>query len=120
MMLFVSFMAVSAGAANWVAAYENPEKGVYDYVDIDSVSTKGYYKQAFIKSINIPEGYYFIALISYDCESNPRRWKPTYATIYDLEENPTGSDAMTNSSFAPVLPDSVGEEQANIVCNLYV
>ena len=117
MMLFVSFMAVSAGAANWVAAYENPEKGVYDYVDIDSVSTKGYYKQAFIKSINIPEGYYFIALISYDCESNPRRWKPTYATIYDLEENRTGSDAMTNSSFAPVLPDSVGEEQANIVCN---
>lgn len=111
-------MTVSAGAANWVAVDEDPEKEMYAYVDIDSVSTQGNYKQAFIKSINILEERYFVALTSYDCKSNPRRWKPTHMTLYDLEGNVITSNAIAASSFRPALPDSVGEAQANIVCNL--
>ena len=117
MMLFVSFMAVSAGAANWVAADQYSEKGLYNYVDTESISTQGKYKQAFTKSINIPEGYYLITLSSYDCKSNPRRIKYTHMTMFDLEGNVTASSAMTNSSFAPVLPDSIGESEVNMICN---
>ena len=118
MMLFVSFMTVSAGAANWVEADQNSEKGVYTYVDTESISTQGKYKQAFTKSINIPKEFYLISLSSYDCKSNPRRIKYTYMTMFDLEGNVTASSAMTNSSFHPVLPDSIGESEVNMICNL--
>ena len=116
MMLFVSFMAVSAGAANWVEA--SSDEGMYIYVDTESISKQGNYKQAFTKLINIPEGYYFINLCSYDCKSNPRRIKSTYMTRFDLEGNVTASRAMTNSSFRPVLPESMGESEVNMICNL--
>ena len=116
--LLVSFTAVSAGAANWVAVYENPEKGIYDYVDIDSISKQGNYKQAFIKSVKNLEKRYVVALISYDCKSNPKRWKPTHVTLYDLEGNALESGSNTASTFRPALPDSVGETQANMICNL--
>ena len=118
MMLFVSFMAVSAGAANWVAADQDSEKGLYAYVDTESISTQGKYKQAFTKLMNIQQGYYLISLSSYDCKSNPRRIKSTYMTAFDLEGNVTVSSAMTNSSFLPVLPDSIGESEVNMICNL--
>ena len=117
MMLFVSFMAVSAGAANWVAVDQNSEKGAYSYVDTESISTQGKYKQAFTKLMSIQQGYYLINLSSYDCKSNPRRIKFTYMTMFDLEGNVTASSAMTNSSFHPVLPDSIGESEANFVCS---
>lgn len=116
--LLVSFTAVSAGAANWVAADEDPEKGMYAYVDIDSISKQGNYKQAFIKSVKILEKHYVIALMSYDCKSNPKRWKPTHIALYDLEGNSLESGATTASTFSPALPDSIGETQANMICNL--
>lgn len=118
MMLFVSFMAVSAGAVNWVEASSNPKKGLYNYVDTESISTQGKYKQAFVKMLSIPEGFFIISLISYDCRSNPRRSKPTYAAQYDLEGNSIMSRALPNSTFSPVFPDSHGERQANMICNL--
>lgn len=118
MMLFVSFMAVSAGAANWVAAAENSKSGIYTYVDTESISTQGKYKQAFTKSINIPKEFYLISLSSYDCKSKPIRRKSTYGTLYNLEGTVIFSSAMTNSSFLPVVPDSIGEIEANIICNL--
>lgn len=117
MMLFVSFMAVSAGAANWVEADSNPKKGLYNYVDTESISTQGKYKQAFVKMLSIPEGFFIISLTSYDCRSNPRRSKPTYAAQYDLEGNSIMSRALPNSYFRPVYPDSVGEKLVNIICN---
>ena len=117
MMLFVSFMAVSAGAANWVAAAEDSKGEIYTYVDTESISTQGKYKQAFTKLMSIQQGYYLINLSSYDCKSNPRRIKFTYMTMFDLEGNVTASSAMTNSSFHPVLPDSIGESEANFVCS---
>lgn len=118
MMLFVSFMAVSAGAANWVAVGQDSEKGFYAYVDTESISTQGKYKQAFNKSISIPKESYVIVLNSYDCKSNPRRIKFTYITMFDLEGNMTYSGAIKNSSFSPVLPDSIGEAEVNMICNL--
>ncbi|MGP9687764.1 hypothetical protein ACT3TH_01220 [Psychrobacter sp. AOP22-C1-C5] len=116
--LLVSFGAMSASAANWVAAAEDSKDGIYTYVDTESISTQGKYKQAFVKMLSIPEGFFIISLISYDCRSNPRRSKPTYAAQYDLEGNVTRSGLITNNDFLPVIPGTLGETQANMICNL--
>lgn len=116
MMLFVSFMAVSAGAANWVAAGSDPKKGIFFYVDTESVSTQGSYKQAFTKQLNIPGGNYFIILSLYDCKSNPRRTKPRYIAEYNLTGNVTFSNEVTGLSFRPVLPESLGKAEADFIC----
>ena len=113
----VSFAAMSTSAANWVDADSNPEKGFYAYVDTESVSTQGKYKQAFTKYINIPGEYYLVALKSFDCKSNPRRSKATYITKFDLTGNVTASSEMTGISFSPVLPESMEEGLASIVCS---
>ena len=117
MMLFVSFMAVSAGAVNWVEASSNPKKGLYNYVDTESISTQGKYKQVFSKLINIPDEYYMVTLSFYDCKSNPKRTRNTYLTQYDLEGNVILSGEVPGDSFKPVLPESILETQTNIVCN---
>jgi hypothetical protein len=116
--LLVSFVAVSSGAANWVESGSNPEKGVYTYVDTESISTQGKYKQAFTKYISIPKEFYLISFISYDCKSKPIRRKLTYSTLYNLEGTVISSSEITNSSFLPAIPDSIGEIEANIICNL--
>ena len=115
--LLVSFVAVSSGAANWVESGSNPEKGVYTYVDTESISTQGKYKQVFSKSINIPDEYYMVTLSFYDCKSNPKRIRDTYITKYDLEGNVIWSGEVPGDSFKPVLPESILETQTNIVCN---
>ena len=116
MILFVSFIAVSAGAANWVAAVEDPEKGTYFYVDTESISTQGNYKQSFVKFINIPEEFYMVSLSSYDCRSNPRRIKFQHSTMFDLRGNVISPSSMTKSHFSPVFPDSPSESIINFVC----
>ena len=118
MILFVSFMAVSAGAANWVEAGSNPEKGMYNYIDTESISTQGNYKQAFTKIIAYSKERMIITLRIYDCRSNPIRAKDTYIAGYDLEGNITTSWPVTNNDFLPAIPGTLGETQANIVCNL--
>lgn len=118
MILFVSFIAVSAGATNWVAAGQDSEQELYTYVDTDSISNQGKYKQAFTKSINILKEFYLIGLFSYDCKSNPMRSKITHGTLYDLKGAVILSSAITDSSFLPVIPDSIGEIEANMICNL--
>lgn len=117
MMLFVSFMAVSAGAANWVESGSVPDKGVYIYVDTESISKQGNYKQAFIKTIENSRESMVIALLTYDCRSNPIRLKGTYIAVYDLEGNVTRSGPITNNDFLPVIPGTLGETQANMICN---
>ena len=116
--LFVSFVAVSASASNWVLSSTNPEEELYSYVDTESISTQGNYKQAFVKMIDTPKGVYYITLFSYDCRSNPRRIKPTHITTFDLEGDVIASRPSGDASFFPILPDSQGEGQANTICNL--
>lgn len=116
--LLVSFVAVSSGAANWVESGSNPEKGFYTYVDTESISTQGKYKQAFTKTIAYSKERMIITLRIYDCRSNPIRAKDTYIAGYDLEGNITTSWPVTNNDFLPAIPGTLGETQANIVCNL--
>ena len=115
-LLLISSATMFADAANWVNSGSNPSKGAYTYVDTESISTQGNYKQAFFKGINIPAERYVIALRSYDCKSNPKRTKTTYITMFDLEENVIASNSV-NESFNPVLPESLGEIAIGIVCN---
>lgn len=115
--LFVSFTTISAGAANWITSGSTPAKGVYTYVDTESISTQGKYKQVFSKLINIPDEYYMVTLSFYDCKSNPKRTRNTYLTQYDLEGNVILSGEVPGDSFKPVLPESILETQTNIVCN---
>ena len=116
MMLFVSFMAVSAGAANWVEAGSNPEKGMYNYIDTESISKQGNYKQAFTKAIEISKERFTIALRTYDCRSNPKRLKNTYVASYNLEGDIILSGTPTDVGFSPVIPGSLGVETADIIC----
>jgi len=115
-MLFVSFMAVSAGAANWVEVGSDKNKGIYSYIDTESVSTQGSYKQAFTKQLNIPGEYYFINLRLYDCKSNPRRTKLTYLTRFNLTGDVIFSSEVTGQSFKPVLPESMGKAEVDFIC----
>ena len=115
-LLLVSFVTTFASAANWVNAGSNPSKGTYGYIDTESISTQGNYKQAFLKAINIPKEKYVVALTLYDCKSNPKRTKTTHLTVFDLEGNVLASSSV-NYSFDPVLPESTGEIAVGIVCN---
>lgn len=114
--LLVSFGSMSAIAANWVEVGSDKNKGIYFYVDTESVSTQGSYKQAFTKQLNIPGENYFIGLSLYDCKSNPRRTKPTYITQFNLTGNVTFSSEVTGQSFRPVLPESLGKAEADFIC----
>jgi gamma-glutamyltranspeptidase len=105
-----------ANAANWIDAGSNPLKGTYGYIDTESISTQGSYKQAFLKVVDIPTERYVVALTSYDCKSNPKRTKTTHLTVFDLEGNVIVSNSV-NSSFDPVLPESGAEIVVGIVCN---
>lgn len=118
MMLFVSFMAVSAGAANWVESGSIPDEGMYIYVDTESISKQGNYKQAFTKIIAYSKERMIITLRIYDCRSNPIRSKDTYIAGYDLEGNITTSWPVTNNDFSPVIPGTLGVKTADIICNL--
>lgn len=115
--LLVSFVAVSSGAANWVESGSNPEKGIYTYVDTESISTQGKYKQAFTKYISIPKEFYLISLSSYDCKSNPRRHKPMHIAQFDLTGSVITSSAIPEASFDPVFPESITASVVKIICN---
>ena len=115
--LLVSFGAMSASAANWVLIGSSINNENYHYIDTESISTQGKYKQAFTKLINIPDEYYMVTLSFYDCKSNPKRIRNTYLTKYDLEGNVIFSGEVPGDSFKPVLPESILETQTNIVCN---
>lgn len=111
-------MTVSAGAANWVESGSIPDKGTYIYVDTESISKQGNYKQAFTKIIAYSKERIVITLRIYDCRSNPIRWKDAYITGYDLEGNITMSWPVTNNDFSPVIPGTLGVKTADIICNL--
>lgn len=116
--LLVSSVTIFASAANWVECGSVPDEGVYIYVDTESISKQGNYKQAFTKAIEISKERFTIALRTYDCRSNPIRLKNTYIAEYDLEGNITMSGPITNNDFSPVIPGSLGVKGANIICNL--
>lgn len=105
-----------ANAANWISAGSNSMQGIYSYVDTESISTQGKYKQSFIKTINIPKEFYMISLFSFDCKSNPKRTRISYLSKYDLSGNVITSGENPNQSFLPVIPDSIEEEIVNIIC----
>lgn len=116
--LLVSSVTIFASAANWVESGSVPDEGVYTYVDTESISKQGNYKQAFTKTIENSKERMIIALRTYDCRSNPIRLKNTYIAAYDLEGNITMSGPITNNDFSPVIPGSLGVKGANIICNL--
>ena len=116
--LLVSSVTTFASAANWVECGSIPDEGVYIYVDTESISKQGNYKQAFTKTIENSKERMVIALRTYDCRSNPIRLKNTYIAEYDLEGNIIMSGPITNNDFSPVIPGSLGVKGANIICNL--
>ena len=118
MMLLVSSVTIFASAANWVESGSVPDEGVYTYVDTESISKQGNYKQAFTKVIENSKERMVITLRTYDCRSNPIRLKNTYIAEYDLEGNITMSGPITNNDFSPVIPETLGVKTADIICNL--
>lgn len=117
-LLLVSSVTIFASAANWVESGSVPDEGVYTYVDTESISKQGNYKQAFTKIIENSKERMVIALRTYDCRSNPIRLKNTYIAAYDLEGNITMSGPITNNDFSPVIPGTLGVKTADIICNL--
>ena len=115
--LFVSFTTIlSANAANWVETARTANNEIYVYIDTESISTQGNYKQAFTRAINIPSERYYIALYSYDCKSNPKRTKNTHTMVYDIEGTVISSSS-TALPFQPVFPGSLEEKGVALVCN---
>lgn len=114
-LLLVSSATMFASAANWVFISSTFDKKTYSYVDTESISTQGIYKQAFSKIVT-SEGYYFIALNSYDCKSNPKRVKNTYLAGYNSDGSVKASGS-TNNSFNPVLPETIAKTETDFVCS---
>lgn len=115
-LLFFSFLLTYANASNWVQVHSNLEQKRYIYVDIESISTQGDYKQALSKRIAIEDKVYFIGLNSYDCKSNPMRVKTTYFTSYNLDGSIRYSGSK-NNSFESLLPGTVSKVEAGFVCD---
>ena len=116
--LCFSLAAVSVSAENWVQTSAIPEQKYYAYVDIDSISTQGNYKQAFAKYIIIEQDTFIISLISYDCKSNPKRSKITYIARYNLKGDTLASGVPTGTAaeFKIAIPGSYGKKEIDFVC----
>ena len=116
--LVAATLSIPASAENWVESGSIPNQGIYTYVDTESISKQGNYKQAFTKVIENSKERMVITLRTYDCRSNPIRLKNTYIAEYDLEGNITMSGPITNNDFSPVIPETLGVKTADIICNL--
>ena len=114
--LFFGFLFTYANASNWVQVHSNPEQKRYVYVDIESISVQGEYKQVLSKRIAIEDRIYFIVLNSYDCKSNPMRVKTTYFTSYNLDGSVRYSGTKSNF-FEPLSSGTASKLEADFVCN---
>ena len=114
--LLVSFGAMSASAANWVLIGTSNNNESYHYIDTESISTQGKYIQSYDKNINYADERTAIALVLYDCKTNPKTSKLTYIATYNLQGKVISSGAVT-WKFEPALPESVAELKANFVCS---
>lgn len=114
--LVAATLSIPASAENWVESGSIPNQGIYTYVDTESISKQGNYKQAFTKAIEISKERFTIALRTYDCRSNPKRLKNTYVASYNLEGDIILSGTPTDVGFSPVIPGSLGVETADIIC----
>lgn len=116
--LFFGFLFTYANASNWVQVHSNPEQKRYVYVDIESISVQGEYKQVLSKRIAIEDKIYFIVFNSYDCKSNPMRVKTTYFTSYNLDGSVRYSGTKSNF-FEPLSSGTASKLEADFVCNFW-
>ena len=114
--LFSGFLFTYANASNWVQVHSDLEQKRYVYVDIESISVQGEYKQVLSKRIAIEDKIYFIVFNSYDCKSNPMRVKTTYFTSYNLDGSVRYSGSKSNF-FEPLSPGTASKLEADFVCN---
>ena len=116
--LFFSFLSTYANASNWVQVYSDLEQKRYVYVDTESISVQGEYKQVLSKRIAIEDRIYFIVFNSYDCKSNPMRVKTTYFTSYNIDGSVRHSGSESNF-FEPLSPGTASKSEADFVCNFW-
>ena len=117
--LLASLVSIFANAnpTNWVHINTSTDKKVFGYIDIESISIQGNYKQAFIKTTNTAWNYYTVALTLYDCKSNPKKFKNTYLVVYNLNGNVITSGMPTDYGFYPTVPESLNKIETDFVCN---
>lgn len=118
-------MSVTASASNWVLVGEEVT-GTKAYVDTDSITVSGNFRNAFIRHnfAEINTGYYgeFDSLTIYqqfNCVSRPKQHR-YLSSVIRLKGKVVISNDYSNFSSPPwevAYPDSIGELVGNFICS---
>lgn len=114
--------SASTSASNWVFISKDDYLNTL-YVDADSISGSGRYKEAFAKvnlyNVQTDSGLRWdsrTALYRIDCRSKPTQFQ-VLSRIAHLNNRVVHRDSGTYPSWRPVYPGSISEQMANFICS---